>query len=405
MISLIFTKGGSDSYVLSERDLFDFNFEHSCFSGDTFELGGINAKLLNIIIDNNGGWYPRGAFAGSRVRLEINNVHVGTFNVELPKRRDGIIELTAYDDITKLDTEYPTDYEFPQTFHEVTRQCLHEAGLPEDYVDNIYEHVTGVISYKYTDYIYANSCRQLLSGMAEWNGGFGLINSDNVLEIKDFATEISRYFNSSDLFNFDYSDETVTFTKLKTSQKNKIYEKGNDDGYTLIINNQYIQYGLDDEVFEMMLTALYEQYSGFTLTPMSFVLTEPDLTLQLGDRICVHDDEEDIDIVGNISKIQISGNMTMTVTCGGFGNVSSVSGYNPTSVSQTEQAKKNAEENAQPTYTTKIDFKTGGFDLYFNTLSGEVKNKFTVTEDSSGKITKIRNETAAREIEVTYNDG
>lgn len=352
MITLTFSKAGADDVVLSEDDLFDFDYEHSCFSGETFELGGVNARRLSLIIDNNGQWYPRGTFANSRVTLEVGGKYVATFNAELPKRRDGIIELVTYDDITKLDTEYPIDYEFPSLFRWVYAQCLYEAGLVSspnsdtEYVNNgVFNN--GLISHEYTDYIYANSCRQLVSGMAEWNGGFCFINSDGRLQIQPFAKEISKEFTSSELMDFDYSDETVTFTKIKTSQKNKTYELDTDDGYTLVINNQYIQYGLTDEIFEMMMGVIYDYYNGFTLTPMSFTLAEPDFSLNLGDRISVYDEEEGVTVVGNISKIHMVGNIGMTITCGGFGNVNSTSGYNPTSVSSSRQNNEHASATAE----------------------------------------------------------
>lgn len=140
----------------------------------------------------------------------------------------------------------------------------------------------------------------------------------------------------------DYSDETITFTKIKTSQKNKTYEMGTDDGYTLVLNNQYISYGLDDSAFELYFNNLYDYYKGFALTPMTFTLAEPDLELNIGDRIQVYDEEEQVTVTGNVSKIEISGNCSMTVTCGGFENVSSKSNYTPTSFSQVQQANKQA---------------------------------------------------------------
>lgn len=406
MIDLIFSKVGADDVVLSEHDLFDFGYEHSCFSGDTFELGGVNSRQLNIVIDNNGQWYSHGTFANTRVRLEVDGEYIGSFNCGLPKRRNGAIEITAYDDMTKLDTAYPTDYGFPQTFNSVYIQCLWEAGLiatksHDEYVNNGVFH-TGLISHKYTDYIYANSCRQLVSGMAEWNGGFCFINSDGKLQIQAFAKDISKEFKSSELMDFDYSDETVTFTKIKTAQKNKVYEMGTDDGYTLVIQNQYIQYGLSDESFEMFMGTLYDYYNGFTLTPMSFTLAEPDFSLNLGDRISVYDAEEDITVTGNISKIQMSGNLSMTITCGGF-NVSS--GYNPTSASQTGQAQTSAKVYAdeQAAYTTAIAFNSTGFDLTFDVGGKSVTNEFSVAENGAGNITSITNNTAGRTIKVTYD--
>ena len=55
------------------------------------------------------------------------------------------------------------------------------------------------------------------------------------------------------------------------------------------------------------------------------------------------------------------------------------------------------------TYLTAIKFTNTGFDLTFNGSSGEVVNTFTVTEDDTGNITKIINETAGRSIDITYD--
>lgn len=346
MILLTFTKAGQDDIVLTEDDLFDFEYEENAYSGEAFELGGVCAKSIYILIDNNTQRFSRGTFANCRVRLDIDGNFYGYFNSELPKRRNGVIELNAYDDMVKLDVEFPTDYIFPQTFWSVYAQCVFEAGIAESIsFDNVILNGVwdnGIISADYTDYIYANSCRNLVSGMAEWNGGFARINNDGKLQVDKFSKTVSREFNSDELMELDYSDETVVFSNVKTSQKNKTYEKGDDSGYTLVLNNQYISYGLDDEAFEVYLTLIYEYYCGFSLTPMSFTLAEPDFRLHVGDRVQVFDEEEQVTITGNVSKIEITGNCSMRVTCGGFENIASTTNFTPTSYSQISQSKTEA---------------------------------------------------------------
>ncbi len=346
MISLEFVRNGGETTVLDENDLFDFRFERGCFSGDSFELGGVNSNVVYLVIDNNDGRFPRGSFANSRLTLYIDGTYCGQFNTELPKRRNGVIELTAYDDMIKLDCEFPSTVGFPQTFWQVYAYCVQAAGLASDFsFDNCVLNAlfnNGVISHEYTDYIYANSCRNLVSGMAEWNGGFAYINNDGKLQVDVFSKDVKKTFRSGDLMAFDYSDETVTFSKIKTSQKNKTYEKGDDSGYTLVVRNQYISYGLSDEAFETYFGIIHDYYNGFSLTPMTFTLAEPDFTLNIGDRISVVDEEENVTVTGNISKIVVRGNCSMEITCGGFGNVGSASNYKPTSLSQTTQAKTEA---------------------------------------------------------------
>ena len=389
MFLITFSKAGQEDIVLTEDDLFDFQYEASCYSGESFELGGVNAKTLYLLIDNNTQRFSRGTFANCRVKLEIDGKFFGYYNSELPKRRNGVIELTAYDDMVKLDTEFPTDYTFPQTFWAVYAQCVFEAGLASEVsFDNVVLNGVwdnGIISADYTQYIYANSCRNLVAGMAEWNGGFAYINDDNKLQIDKFSKTVTREYNSGDLMELDYSDETVVFTKVKTSQKNKTYEMGADAGYTLVLKNQYISYGLDDTMFETYLTKISEYYTGFELTPMSFTLAEPDFDLHVGDRIQVYDEEEQVTITGNVSKIAISGNCSMTVTCGGFENVSSSSGFTPTSYSQIQQSKQEAKASSQTTGGTLNEYQ------YLTDASVKFNGTtYTIEKDAdTGLISKI----------------
>lgn len=404
MFLITFSKAGQEDIVLTEDDLFDFQYEASCYSGESFELGGVNAKSLYLLIDNNTQRFSRGTFANCRVKLEIDGKSFGYYNSELPKRRNGVIELTAYDDMVKLDTEFPTDYTFPQTFWAVYAQCVFEAGLASEVsFDNVVLNGVwdnGIISADYTQYIYANSCRNLVAGMAEWNGGFAYINDDNKLQIDKFSKTVTREYSSGDLMELDYSDETVVFSKVKTSQKNKTYEMGTDAGYTLVLKNQYISYGLDDTMFETYLTKISEYYTGFELTPMSFTLAEPDFDLHVGDRIQVYDEEEQVAITGNVSKIAISGNCSMTVTCGGFENVSSSSGFTPTSYSQIQQSKQEAKTSSQTTGGTLNEYK------YLTDASVKFNGTtYTIEKDAeTGLISKI-SDSAGNEFEPEISAG
>lgn len=404
MFLITFSKAGQEDIVLTEDDLFDFQYEASCYSGETFELGGVNAKTLYLLIDNNTQRFSRGTFANCRVKLEIDGKFFGYYNTELPKRRNGVIELTAYDDMVKLGTEFPTDYTFPQTFWAVYAQCVFEAGLASEVsFDNVVLNGAwdnGIISADYTQYIYANSCRNLVAGMAEWNGGFAYINDDNKLQIDKFSKTITREYSSGDFMELDYSDETVVFSKVRTSQKNKTYEMGTDAGYTLVLKNQYISYGLDDTMFETYLTKISEYYTGFELTPMSFTLAEPDFDLHVGDRIQVYDEEEQVAITGNVSKIAISGNCSMTVTCGGFENVSSSSGFTPTSYSQIQQSKQEAKTSSQTTGGTLNEYK------YLTDASVKFNGTtYTIEKDAeTGLISKI-SDSAGNEFEPEISAG
>lgn len=405
MLLLTFSKTGQEDIVLTEDDLFDFNYEANAYSGEAFELGGVCAKSIYLIIDNNTQRFSRGTFANSRIKLEIDGHFYGYFNAELPKRRNGVIELTAYDDMVKLDVEFPSDVIFPSLFKQTYVYCAIAAGLAQEFsLDNVVLNGVwdnGIVTYEYTDYIYANSCRNLVSGMAEWNGGFVHINDDGKLQVDKFSKTVSREYSSGDMMELDYSDETVVFRKVKVSQKNKTYEMGDDSGYTLTLKNQYISSGLDDTAFETYLTFIYEYYNGFSLTPMSFTFAEPDFELNIGDRIQVYDEEEQVTITGNVSKIEISGNCSMKVTCGGFENVSSSNNFTPTSYSQISQAKTEAAQTggrAAGSVLTEYKYLTD-LSVRFNGTT------YTAEKDSAtGLISRISDD-AGNEFEPTISGG
>lgn len=67
------------------------------------------------------------------------------------------------------------------------------------------------------------------------------------------------------------------------------------------------------------------------------------------------------------------------------------------------KAVRNEAGKTEGAYTTAIAFRSGGFDLTFVSGGKTYTNEFAVTEDSAGNITKITNETAGREITVTYD--
>lgn len=69
----------------------------------------------------------------------------------------------------------------------------------------------------------------------------------------------------------------------------------------------------------------------------------------------------------------------------------------------TQRTVRKNEGDLRDCYTTAIHFTDTGFDLTFNSSGGTFLNTFTVTEDGSGNITKITNETAGRSIDVAYD--
>ena len=67
----------------------------------------------------------------------------------------------------------------------------------------------------------------------------------------------------------------------------------------------------------------------------------------------------------------------------------------------TQRTVRKNEGDVRNAYTTAIHFTATGFELTFDSSGGRFMNTFTVTEDGSGNIIKITNETAGRSIDVS----
>lgn len=329
MLEIIFSKAGTEDIILTEDDLHDWSIRQKCFD-NTFELGGVCAAELYLLIDN-ADMFARNAFANTTITVRADGELLGVFTPELPKRRDGIVEITAYDDMVKLDEEYKQEEEFPIIFWNAYKGIAAKIGITKENI--IYDDVNGesgglgFLNQDFETLMPAQSYRNVLAGMAQFNGSFATITPDKKLLIKAFGKTVVREFFSPDLLDYDYSDETITFSKIiiEVAKSRKFegggrVEKGDDTGYTLVLDRPYINGGLTQENYMQLIDWIWEYYEGFTLTPMELTLPEPDYSLRLGDRIRLYVAADDVTVEGNISAIEYTDSpVAQIITCGGFG--------------------------------------------------------------------------------------
>lgn len=125
----------------------------------------------------------------------------------------------------------------------------------------------------------------------------------------------------------------------------------------------------------------------------------------VGDIVTVYDREKSIQLNSVISAVTVkrtAAEHTVKLTLG-ESKPKLLDGY----AKKTDLLAKNQRDypaaHTDASYTQAIFFKTGGFDLTFADKNGVTAvNTFTVTNDSSGRINKITNETAGKGINVTY---
>lgn len=320
-------------------------------------------------------------------------VKLGTFYVDECVTERGVTAVTAYDLMSRLDKRMTWTADNAPTFPCKMQAMLNficaRAGVTTDFTC---QDIT--ISKAPDGY----TARELISYVAASHGGNARFSPSEVLQIRPYTrtSEVIKYGECYSMNIASDSGYTVKGILFDRGGDDKIYIDGTsseyDEGADGVVQayNPFATVGIAEYAWNQ-LGGL--SYSAVSLEMPSVNILEPGdvFTIQTAD---------------GAEKTAIVMEQTLSVSCAG-GFVESIS-----CTAESKNQTRNAENRAEATekavqntgsYTTSIAFKPNGFDLTFVSGGNTYTNEFTVTEDSSGNITKIENTTAGKEITVTYD--
>ena len=401
--------GSSSQSVTSDDKIISFTIDKGAQSGGMSIGNAYCAKLTMKLIDTqvspgdvvqvmNSFRFPDGSVVASNF--------LGFFTVQTVSRKGRTTTLTAYDNIIKMSKDYKSKLTYPATLEAVLNEVC-GSGMTVDSNIAIPQYIVtekpikGINSEGKTLFY---TKRQMLGFIASLLGGnFYLGSGNNILYLTKYSAA-AESMEAANTISADFSGYSFSVTDVVYSEDGISISRDDekDSAGVLEFECPLKLVTAPSAIAETIKAALSSfQYEGATLTRQGYGLYE------LGELVTAYDTE------GTAHTILISGIKQK------FENGSFVEKYYSCAESSEEQNYSSGDITGQTVpqsiadqgisnlplteYTTAIAFRSGGFDLTFVSGGKTYTNEFAVTEDSAGNITKITNETAGREITVTYD--
>lgn len=274
------TKHSLKIYINNEevnsKYILDYKSSLPLFSNNIFELGTVSSQSVELKLYKNA------------VPEEINSIYItsgiedeeipiGYFNIDdISKDDDYTVTLKLLDNMVKFEFNYNgSELIYPCDLMAILKDiCLKaevELGstsfLNQDKQVAVYDNTV--------------SAREYISYIAEQAGGFATIGRDGKLYIKTIGENISElpinYFK-----DFKWG-EKIQITRIRYEDGVQLFEKGNDTGNTIYINqdNMYI-------INQEQIDNIYEKING--LEVYSFEGTSIiDPSIDVGDLLLIDD--------------------------------------------------------------------------------------------------------------------
>lgn len=194
---------GEEEY--SDDKIINFSLESSMAPSDEFSLGAVVASKFEMSIAlndvrNNKIIKP---FIGLKVGSNFEYVPLGVFNIEEKSIKNGLVNLSCFDNVGKLEKPYFSDLSYPATLQSVAIEICKKANITFS---------STLPNLKINKKIDGYTCREALSFIASACGGFAIANRTGAIEIKNAVGSTSS-ITGNNYFTFE-NDDAFTIKKV-----------------------------------------------------------------------------------------------------------------------------------------------------------------------------------------------
>lgn len=217
--------------VTDENDLKSFKIENECYVNDKF-IGTAVAKKITVDMFNNGQYDLENKEITVKTGIEIDNtieyVPMGTFIIEKPTTEEVSTntQFTGYDYMIKFNVTYVDRVSYPIKAFELLKNLCEQVGVEcatTEFVNSDYM----ILGNPFTN---NETCKTVLSNIAQLAGGFAYIGRDNKLYIKTLKTT-EKALRVKDIHFMNVSDLNNMTTNLSTNNINDVEERIEGDNY------------------------------------------------------------------------------------------------------------------------------------------------------------------------------
>lgn len=318
-----------DSLDFTDADVIGVSYKNQC-SGKNVSIGSVNIGVLKLTFLKE--FLNRGEYYGKKITIsdglllgyEDNtpvweDIPICTFYIaEAVWTAAGMIDVTAYDCLSKLDKQLNLDQssgliyswcsyiaaETGTTFGMTAEEC---AALPNG---------TELIS-PYEE-INIETYRDLLSAVVQMIGGFAYADKDGSWRIKPFdnTSDIdipkNRRMSGAKFSDFETYYDGVQYTDV---QSKIVRYVGDNEGLSMNLGSQpFLQYGSADAI-ERRARRIVDVLEQMTYTPYDVSLLPAFIALDLGDVISFIDDYTEDTTSGAVMTMTWTYNKSVKVQC------------------------------------------------------------------------------------------
>lgn len=390
-------------------------------------VGGADVLSMKIVRGQTTGSFTLGnticasleATVANRVQVRVNDkIHVqirfgegesatewqslGHFYVDSIKQSQYTKSITAYDVMLQFSRIYDSALGYPNSVSAILNEVGTQAGVGLSKSIHLFNDVSVEEKPQGSNQSYYTR-RDILGFMSGINGGSAYIDVDGTINISAPAeTDFAIY--SSSVIEQAVQDTNYSVRGVVWNTDNRSLSVG--DKY--VVNNIDVYNPLSFVSQDQVLENLKNNLIGLAFDSVT-IKKQGTGMFQLGDLINYKVSDEEtyrmlvMGIVYDFSNGFFSETLySMAQSSSQQRNQGNKVGYDVPTFEFPDTPEPLPSADAKFAYTTGIHFKENGFDLDFVTTDGEEStNKFTF-ETVNGKITKIKNITAKKEIEVSY---
>lgn len=324
--------GTIDDVDFDANDVIGVSYSNQCCDNKvnvgSVYIGTLKLTFLNDIL-NRGDYYDKKIIIYDSLYLgqDENNdpiyeaVLIGTFWVaEATWTAAGMIDITAYDVLSKLDKNVTFDQSSAKLYgwlNIIGTECDVQVGMTQVECEAMTNGNTELAVYTDND---IQTYRDLLSKLAQTVGGFGYATRDGSIAVKSFTNtsiltipKINR-FQGAEFSDFTTRIDAISFNDLVGE---KLWIEGDEDGYVMELGDApFLQYG-SEEARTIRVQNILNQVQQMEYTPLKVELLPAFIALDLGDIVSFSSDYTGNTSVGCIMSVSWQYNNSFQVQCYG----------------------------------------------------------------------------------------
>lgn len=319
--------GTIDNVEFSSEDVIGVSYSNQCADNNvvvgSVYVGTLKLTFLKDIL-NRGDYYDKEIKIYDHLLVAEDTweqVLIGTFYVaEAQWSGTGMIDITAYDALSKLDKNVTFDESSAELYgwlNVISTECDVPIGMTQAECELLPNGNTALAVYTDNN---ITTFRDLLSKLAVTAGGFGYATRDGGIALKSFTNEsiltipkINRFQGAT------YSDYETRFDAISFGDliNEKVWIEGDPEGYVMDLGDEpFLQYG-SDEQRKMHVEAIFNAVQLMTYTPFKVEILPAFVILDLGDVVSFTNDYSDNTSTGCIMNVSWTYNHSFVIQCFG----------------------------------------------------------------------------------------